>query len=101
MINGLRPPLLSQTLPIWDFLQAVTRQLSITIRGAWYTTWWAKLLWIVLLLGTVWYGWKYRKTLRNMFKKTKQDDLNVLIDDSETPADDEIEEAVLMDDEEK
>ena len=36
-----------------------------------------------------------------MFKKTKQDDLNVLIDDSETPADDEIEEAVLMDDEEK
>ena len=46
-------------------------------------------------------GWKYRKTLRNMFKKTKQDDLNVLIDDSETPADDEIEEAVLMDDEEK
>ena len=80
---------------------SVERQLSITIRGAWYTTWWAKLLLIVLLLGTVWYGWKYRKTLRNMFKKTKQDDLNVLIDDSETPADDEIEEAVLMDDEEK
>ena len=86
MISGLRPPLLSLTLPIWDFPQAVTtlcvrmlkddgtmgsveRQLSITIRGAWYTTWWAKLLLIVLLLGTVWYGWKYRKTLRNMFRR--------------------------------
>ena len=79
---------------------AVERQLSITIRGAWYTTWWAMLIWLLLILGIAWFAWKYRKPLRTMFKKSKSDDLDVVIDDSEMPAEDEVEEAVLMDEDE-
>ena len=79
----------------------IERQLDITILGAWYTSWWAMTLWCLLLIAVVWFGWKNRKQISEMFKKSKSDELDVVIDDSETPAEDVIEEAVLMDDDEQ
>jgi hypothetical protein len=78
----------------------IERQLSITIVGAWYTSWWAITLWCLLLAGIGWCGWQYREQIRSMFKKSDSGELDVVIDDSETPADDDIEEAVMMDQEE-
>ena len=78
----------------------IERQLSITIVGAWYTSWWAITLWCLLLAGIGWCGWQYREQIHSMFKKSDSGELDVVIDDSETPADNDIEEAVMMDQEE-
>ena len=71
-------------------------QLNITIRGPWYTSWWAMILWLVLLLLAGWGAWAlYLRRQQTLL--TKENDEESL-EDMEYPEEENIEEAILMDD---
>lgn len=79
----------------------IESQLDITIKGPWYTTWWAILLELLLLAAAGWVGWKYREKWQHRHDHDDENEVDALIDETEEVAEEEtIEEAVLMDDDE-
>lgn len=71
-------------------------QLDITIKGAWYTSWWAILLYMLLIALAVWYVW----TLHVKRQQLQQEKESIEEPQQEIPSqeEEEIEEAILMDD---
>ena len=74
-------------------------QLDITIRGPWYTSWWAMLLWLILIALIGWYGWTFYKRRKQalLMKENEPEDSQ---EDMEYPEEEEVEEAILMDEDE-
>lgn len=71
-------------------------QLNITIRGPWYTSWWAMILWLVLLLLAGWGAWAlYLRRQQTLLAKENDEES---LEDMEYPEEENIEEAILMDD---
>ena len=75
-------------------------QLRITIQKAWYKTWWAMLLWMLLIAVALWYGWKYYEKRQQQDKPSSTDTEKEDVKDDSLIPDEEIEEAILMDDDE-
>lgn len=75
-------------------------QLRITIQKAWYKTWWAMLLWILLTAVALWYGWKYYEKRQQQDKPSSTATEKEEVKDDSLIPDEEIEEAILMDDDE-
>lgn len=74
-------------------------QLDITIRGPWYTSWWAMLLWLILIALIGWYAWTFYKRRKHalLMKENEPEDSQ---EDMEYPEEEEVEEAILMDEDE-
>ncbi len=74
-------------------------QLDITIRGPWYTSWWAMLLWLILIALIGWYAWTFYKRRKQalLMKENEPEDSQ---EDMEYPEEEEVEEAILMDEDE-
>ena len=73
-------------------------QLDITIEGPWYLSWWALLLWLLLIaLGVT--GWLNYHAIKKRLASWKQETEHV--DEEVLPTDDEeeVEEAIMMDEE--
>ena len=77
----------------------IESQLDITIRGPWYTSWWAIILWLALVVLAGWYAWKYYKR-RKQIALLKENESEDSLVNMEYPEEEEIEEAILMDDDE-
>ncbi|MBQ9678409.1 MAG: hypothetical protein IJV44_09775 [Prevotella sp.] len=75
-------------------------QLRITIQKAWYKTWWAMLLWMLLIAVALWYGWKYYEKRQQQDKPSSTATEKEEVKDDSLIPDEEIEEAILMDDDE-
>lgn len=75
-------------------------QLRITILKAWYKTWWAMLLWMLLIAAALWYGWKYYEKRQRQDKPSLTETEKEEVKDDSLIPDEEIEEAILMDDDE-
>ena len=73
-------------------------QLDITIEGPWYTSWWAFLIYVLLLGFAVW-GWLQREQIKQLLTPQQAEESRERKDEDVIPVDDEdVEEAVLMDD---
>ena len=71
-------------------------QLDITIKGTWYTSWWAILLYLLLIVLAIWLVWTLRVKRQQL--QDDKESIEELKQDISSPEEEEIEEAILMDD---
>jgi cytoskeletal protein RodZ len=75
-------------------------QLDITIRGPWYTSWWALLIYILLIGLAVWI-WQKTKQRKQQLASQQAEEHEEMPEEETTPVEDEdVEEAILMNDDE-
>ena len=75
-------------------------QLDITIKGPWYTSWWALLIYILLIGLAVWI-WQKTKQRKQQLASQQAEEHEEMPEEEATPVEDEdVEEAILMNDDE-
>lgn len=75
-------------------------QLDITIEGPWYTSWWAFLIYVLILGLAIWY-WLQRKQKKQQFTPQQVEEKEEVPEEEDIPEEgDDVEEAIILDDEE-
>ena len=75
-------------------------QLDITIEGPWYTSWWAFLIYVLILGLAIWY-WLQRKQKKQQFTPQQVEEKEEVPEEEDFPEEgDDVEEAIILDDEE-
>lgn len=79
----------------------IESQLDITIEGPWYTSWWAFLIYVLILGFAIWY-WLQRKNKNLQLTPQQVEEKEEMPEEDAVPVEEgeDVEEAILLDDEE-